>query len=136
MIDIGSQKQLFLDDYLIETVTGVKRTLNPATKAPNNPVIHPDQPWEGNNLHYGCVFYDNEQRLFRMWYTASTVTPSEAVRLFTQPDAGLTQTGVANQATWRGNGDLHALQGEYVKLKFYLKNAKLFAFQFIEERFQ
>ena len=90
MIEIGSQKQLFLDDYLIESMTGVQRTLNPATKAQNNPVIRPDCPWEGNNLHYGCVFYDEEQELFRMWYTASTVTPSKTVRLFTQPDAGLT----------------------------------------------
>ena len=90
MIEIGSQKQLFLDDYLIESMAGVKRTLNPATKVQNNPVICPDRPWEGNNLHYGCVFYDEAQGLFRMWYTASTVTPSETVRQFTQPDAGLT----------------------------------------------
>ena len=92
MIEIGSQKQLFLDDYLIESMTGVQRTLNSATKPRNNPVIRPDRPWEGNNLHYGCVFYDEEQGLFRMWYTASTVTPSKTVRLFTQPDAGLTAT--------------------------------------------
>ena len=46
-----------------------------------------------------------------------------------------TQTGIANQVTWRGNGDLRPLQGEYIKLKFYLKNAKLFAFQFIEVQF-
>lgn len=91
MIEIGSQKQLFLDDYLIESMTSVKRTFNPAAKAPNNPVIRPDQPWEGNNLHYGCVFYDDEQKMYRMWYTASTVTPSETVRLFTEPDAGLTE---------------------------------------------
>ena len=44
----------------------------------------------------------------------------------------LTQTGIANRVTWRGNGDLRLLQGEYIKLKFYLKNAKIFAFQFIE----
>lgn len=64
MIEIGSQKQLFLDDYLIESMTGVERTLNPATKVQRNPVICPDRPWEGNNLHYGCVFYDEAQKLF------------------------------------------------------------------------
>ena len=46
-------------------MAGVKRTLNPATKVQNNPVICPDRPWEGNNLHYGCVFYDEVQGLFR-----------------------------------------------------------------------
>ena len=45
----------------------------------------------------------------------------------------LTQTGIANQVTWRGDGNLRPLVGEYIKLKFYLQNAKLFAFQFIEE---
>lgn len=90
MIEIGSQKQLFFDDYLIESITGVEQTLNPATKVQHNPVIRPDRPWEGNSLHYGCVFYDETQGLFRMWYTASTLRPSKTVRLFTQPDAALT----------------------------------------------
>lgn len=66
MIEIGSKKQLFLDDYLIEGMTAVKQSLNPAIKAHNNPVIRPDQPWEGNSLPYGCVFYDEDQGLFRM----------------------------------------------------------------------
>lgn len=33
MIEIGSQKQLLLDDHLIESMTGVNRVLNPATGA-------------------------------------------------------------------------------------------------------
>ena len=32
MIEIGFKKQLLLDDYLIESMIGVKRRLNPATK--------------------------------------------------------------------------------------------------------
>lgn len=32
MIEIGFKKQLLLDDDLIESMTGVKRKLNPATK--------------------------------------------------------------------------------------------------------
>ena len=32
MIEIGFKKQLLLDDYLIESMTGVKRRLNPTTK--------------------------------------------------------------------------------------------------------
>ena len=52
---------------------------------------------------------------------------------FSLDDAdSLTQTGIANQVTWRGNGYLQPLQDEYIKLKFYLKNAKLFGFQFTE----
>ena len=68
LIHIGGQKQLFLDDYLVESVKDVAFVLNPAVKCADNPIIRRDRPWEGNALHYGTVFYDEEQQLFRMWY--------------------------------------------------------------------
>ena len=39
LIDIGSEKQLLWDEYLIESLKDTRFVLNPATKAPNNPVI-------------------------------------------------------------------------------------------------
>lgn len=65
---IGSQKQLFLDDYMVESVTNAAFVMNPAVKYRDNPVIRRDQPWEGNDLHYGTVLYDPHEKLFRMWY--------------------------------------------------------------------
>ena len=44
LIDIGSTKQLFLDDYLIESMTNLRQVLNPAVKADNNPSSRPRCP--------------------------------------------------------------------------------------------
>ena len=49
LIDIGSQKQLFVDDYLIESMTNARQAMNPADKVENNPVLRPERPWEGNH---------------------------------------------------------------------------------------
>ena len=42
----------------------------------------------------------------------------------------ITDSGLARRVTWNGNGDLGALAGRPVKLRFYFKNAKLYSFQF------
>ena len=67
---IGTQKQLFIDDYIIQRTSHVMRILNPAVKAPNNPIIEADRPWESNYLRCRKVFYDQKDGLFKMWYAA------------------------------------------------------------------
>lgn len=47
LTEIGSQKQLFVDDYLIERLTDAKQILNPAEKVGHNQVVRPDSPWKG-----------------------------------------------------------------------------------------
>ena len=49
--------------------------MNPATKATNNPVISRDKPWEGNYLHYTTVFYDEQEKQFRLWYSNRHLKP-------------------------------------------------------------
>ena len=39
-------------------------------------------------------------------------------------------TGVAQIARWRGRADVGSLAGRAVRLRFHLKNVKLYAFQF------
>ena len=73
LIDIGSAKQLFLDDYLIESMSGVKQGLNQAVKVNNNPVITAERPWEGNNVRPLEVCYEEDEGLFKMVYTGRTV---------------------------------------------------------------
>ena len=38
MLNIGSIKQLFFDDYLIESLVNAKQGLNPAVKVDDNPL--------------------------------------------------------------------------------------------------
>ena len=73
LIDIGSQKQLFVDDYLIESMANTRPLLNPARKAEENPVLRPERPWEGTGLTVRNVTYDEDERVFKMWYTGRTL---------------------------------------------------------------
>ena len=70
LIDIGSRKQLFLDDHLVESMTDAKKGLNPAVKADHNPVLRPERPWEGNQLAGRKIIYEEDEGLFKMWYSA------------------------------------------------------------------
>src|SRR5687767_3767865 len=46
MLDIGSDKQVFVDDLVIESVENVCRTWHQPVRASNSPVITEDKPWE------------------------------------------------------------------------------------------
>jgi len=78
-VQLDPRVQLFIDDFLIERTDRVWRTLNRSRKAPENPIIKPDRPWEGYLvLQPGSVIYDPNQRQFQMWYnTLATETDSD-----------------------------------------------------------
>jgi len=66
-IVLDARKQLFLDDYLIASLTRVKRTVEPARKFQGNPVLWPTEKWEEPRaLLYGSIIRDGGK--FRMWY--------------------------------------------------------------------
>jgi hypothetical protein len=79
-IDVG--RQLFVDDFLIAQ-TNMSRTWHAAEYDGANPVLRPDQPWEIRDEYADRtktmpnptampfsdgVFFDAEDRLFKMWY--------------------------------------------------------------------
>ena len=66
MIEIGSTKQLFFDDFLIESLTNAKQGMNPAVKVDNNPIIRPECPWEGNFMRPNSVVFDPAEQIFKM----------------------------------------------------------------------
>lgn len=74
LIEIGSQKQLFVDNYLIESMSDCKQVVNPAAKVPNNPVISPEHPWELSDVGMNEVWFDEKDQVFKMWYTGKTFT--------------------------------------------------------------
>ncbi len=64
-IELNSRRELFVDDYLIETRDGdVQRQL--MLPEPQEVVFVTDQPWEGNTSGYYSFFQDGE--LYRMIY--------------------------------------------------------------------
>src|SRR3954470_17402823 len=59
--------QLFLDDYLVSSMTHVKRTEEQVQKFSGNPVIWPKEKWEPEMATvYGSVLRDRGK--FKMWY--------------------------------------------------------------------
>ena len=77
LIHIGSQKQFFIDDYLIESMLATRQVLNPARKVDHNPIIRPEKPWEGNDVRVSKVIYEEEEGLFRMWYSGNSYKASQ-----------------------------------------------------------
>ena len=43
-LDIGFGRQLFLDDFIVQRIDGLKRVMHQPVK--RGAVIRPDQPWE------------------------------------------------------------------------------------------
>ena len=77
---IGQNKQtscskyLLLDNRVTEQVENAKLTLGTIKKHPANPLFGEDKPWETrlDNV-YANVSYDEEDRLYKCWYSPFTV---------------------------------------------------------------
>ena len=67
VLDIGSRRELFVDDYLIDTMQGVQQVLQKPVR--REVVMNYDRPWEGNTCIYPTVFQDGD--IYRMYYRAS-----------------------------------------------------------------
>jgi hypothetical protein len=66
-IVLDSRRQLFLDDYLIASMNGVRRVVEQAEKYPGNPVLWPTEDWEPPLATvYGSVMRDGAK--FKIWY--------------------------------------------------------------------
>jgi hypothetical protein len=65
-IQIGSRRELFVDDHLIQQLEGARRVLHHPT--PREVVLRHDAPWEGSGSGYHSVFRDGD--LYRMYYKA------------------------------------------------------------------
>jgi hypothetical protein len=67
--DVGNRAQLFVDNVLVRETERVTVTPHPAEKHPKNPLMRADRPWEGWMIAlYGSVMYDQEDKIFKMWY--------------------------------------------------------------------
>ena len=66
-VNIGSRLELFVDDWLIEKMTGADLRLH--HPVPREVAITFDREWEGNSSAYVTVFQDGD--VFRMYYRGS-----------------------------------------------------------------
>ncbi len=73
-LEIGTQKQLFLDDYVIEKMDGLKRIVNQPQRYPGNPIVGRDYHWEEGSVDIPLVVFDPETGLYQMYYRAYPTT--------------------------------------------------------------
>ncbi|MBI5687161.1 MAG: hypothetical protein HZC54_18980 [Verrucomicrobia bacterium] len=66
-LDIGSRRELFVDDYLIASMAGAELKLH--KPEPREVALVCDQPWEGNTSAYYALFRDKNG--FRAYYRGS-----------------------------------------------------------------
>lgn len=64
-IYIGSRRELFWDDYLIDTYASTAK-LKLHRLQPQEVVINHNEPWEGDGCNYHCIVKDDG--LYRMYY--------------------------------------------------------------------
>ena len=71
-IDVG--RQLFIDDFLIESTT-LSRKFYTAYQNPTNPIFYPETAWEltsspSTACTSGGIWYDMDEQIYKMWYEA------------------------------------------------------------------
>lgn len=69
---IGSARQFFFDEDIVESLQNTKPRLNPAQKILDNPVIKRDRPWEGSDMRLSWVLFDERLGKFRLRYSSGT----------------------------------------------------------------
>ncbi len=77
IINIGSRRELFVDDFLIAKRKELELRLHLPT--PKGIVMVYDKPWEGTGSGFEVVFRDGD--LYRMYYTAYQLTNSEGTKI-------------------------------------------------------
>jgi hypothetical protein len=99
-IDIGSRRELFVDQLLIDKLEHAELRMH--APEPVSIALKFDKPWEGRFSGYVTVLHDTEQGLFRLYYRGTPTLPtasnkteytcyaeSKDGRKWTKPNLGL-----------------------------------------------
>lgn len=88
VIQAGSDKQLLIDDLVIDEKSGLTRRLHPFEKHARNPVFQAQLPWEEGwaDPFMSTVIYDPVERCFKMWYRCG---PRHSLKGYAVSDDGI-----------------------------------------------
>mgnify|MGYP002629594736 CR=1 FL=1 len=73
---LDGRRQLFVVDFLVESMTNLTRTVHQPMDITGNPVILPEHPWEHRRIPFGSVLYFAEEQKFKCWYLAMNIYDS------------------------------------------------------------
>ena len=83
-LDLGSRRELFVDDYLIEKIHGLELRLH--HPVPKEVVLVRDAPWEGSGSDFEVLI--REPGLIRMYYMGAELTSADGTKLQFDPVTG------------------------------------------------
>jgi len=77
-IPVGRARQLFLDDFVVQSLQNMSRVVHHPKRYPGNPVLTGTEGWEKWLLEVNGrpVLYDEETQQFRMYYGANLDDPT------------------------------------------------------------
>src|SRR4051794_35245325 len=81
VIQIGTRRELFVDDFLIDRRGGLELRLQ--APVPREVVLEHDAPWEGSGCGYPTVFRDGE--VVHMYYIAADLTNADGSKMASRP---------------------------------------------------
>jgi hypothetical protein len=68
---LGPERQLLVDDWLVESACNVARLQGSPAKYPGNPTLVREKPWEAARTElYGSAFWDPDLAKLRLYYSA------------------------------------------------------------------
>ncbi len=101
-------RELFLDDYRIESANDVERVVHEGTKRPD-PVVRPDKPWEISAYTYGTVLKLGDA--YRLYYTCYNDVAPNYYLCMAQSKDGVTWTKPSlGVYEWKGSKDNNIVQ--------------------------
>lgn len=84
-IAVGSDRQLFLDDFFFARQQNIRLTLH--RPQPRNVVVTCDRPWEKDLLHYTSVLREDDR--FRMWYRVDDTSANRSLICYAESRDGI-----------------------------------------------
>ena len=115
-VDIGTDRQLFVDDFWIAESSGVERRLHPPVR--REAAIPAEKPWEKGGVSYMVTWREGSR--FRAWYRCDREMPIQGARTpliayaegddgirWEKPDLGLIdfEGSTHNNLVWAGPGN-------------------------------
>ncbi|PYV14842.1 MAG: hypothetical protein DMG07_11030 [Acidobacteria bacterium] len=89
VVALGPVRQLFVDDYLIDRMDSVFRSLGAPAKERTNPVFKPEMPWEGRRILYSDVLFDPDEKVYKLWYSVHDEKTNQAGLCYSRSPDGL-----------------------------------------------
>lgn len=111
--------ELFLDDQMISNTRNMCRRITRPRLYEGNPVVRREYPWEaGHACIYGSVLYDDNKKLFRMWYNAyGEDYYNQQVMAYAESPDGITWTKpMLDVRPWPGYERTNILMGPQINL--------------------